>query len=135
MCSCPGGCKAFPAASWSSAPGPPGHPDWTHTSAGAHTPFLTPCAAYFRFEIADRLARPLHPVSAVCHMLSYLLFGTVSTTFTRSGLSLLLSVLQFQHPPLPPPTRSLILLIPPNNYFVPSLLSNDCQRFYFITIL
>lgn len=84
--------KAFPAASWSNAPGPP---DWTHSSAGAHTPFLTLCAAYFRFEIADRPARPLNPVSAVCHMLSHFLFGTVSATFTRPGLSLLLGVLQF----------------------------------------
>lgn len=47
--------KAFPAASCS-APGPPGHPDWTHTSAGAHTLFLTLCAASFRFEIADKTA-------------------------------------------------------------------------------
>lgn len=33
-----------------------------------------------------------------------------------------------------PPSWSLILLIPPNNYFVPSLLSNECRRFQFITI-
>lgn len=131
MCSCPAGCKARLSLQ---PRGAPGHPDWTQPSAGAHTPFLTLCAAYFRFEIADRPARPLHPVRTVCHMLSiYCLEHSLphlpGLACHSSSVSSSSDIL-----PCPPPTRSLILLIPPNNYFVPSLLSNDCQRFYFMTI-
>lgn len=77
--------------------------------AGAHTPFVTPWAAYFRFEIADRPARPLHPVRAVSHMLSiYCLQQSLpylpGLACHSSSVSSSSDIL-----PCPPPTRSLIL--------------------------
>lgn len=107
--------------------------DYLGTQTG-HTPFLTLCAAYFRLEIADRPARPLHPVRADCtcfpiYCLEQSLPRLPGLAYHSSSVSSSSNIL-----PCPPPTQSLILLILPNNYFVPSLLSNDCQRFYFITI-
>lgn len=102
--------QGFPCSLVGQCPWTTQAPTLAHTPlAGASTLFLIPCAACFRFEIADRPARPLHPVRAAYHMLSiYCLEQSLlylpGLAYHSSSVSSSSDIL-----PCPPPTRSLIL--------------------------